>query len=1006
MGIIHINQFGGLKLGMAKRDLPMDAGQQVDNLSPLVQTFTPLQEDGAPEALEISDAGPVKSMVRYKTDTKTLFGMTKAMNVARALVPDTDGSSAPKQRIYVTGDGTATSKPSVFWRENDYGDGRLLGVPPPTVKLKLTVVKKDPLTASNIGPAFDAVAYELWAGMEKLLVAQWQGQHASAARPGYLDCHTSGTAGYSLGMADEGNKAYQARVFGTAPDGGLDPFLAVSLPQARALMADLVNVPWISSALPSTTMWGHTLGSTKCAAIVFKAFYPTYTFARTGAVWDALLEITKPGLPDEPLLSAHELNTMLDKVAEKFDIAKNTDLAQAVARFNFRYAVLTNLLDGKAGETTISNITAVLNSSAATDRINAAYTAFAGTVYDLMQSALGAVADPAKALVESGDALTLYSTNRATAVAAIIAAVKQELTGGVSQVTTRPISSAKALLDAQKRVLYKAASASEAGKQAAVYQAALSLDFTPALRAVYNATTPEAFGDLVDSSGSGLLTNAGGRLTAAAVVGACDLLETAHADVMAVYAEAINGVRSAALEYLTGIQVVERHGDLSGVELTETRAYTWTLVNNWGEESMPYLPGNGNTDAEFELLELDGNDEVLVQATMPAPTEITNYGYAKWRLYRSNSGSQASAFQMVFEKALTDNPVTDKKSNAALLESLASMTWEPPPVVNGKYLQGICALPNGFMAGFIDKTVYFSEVFRPYAWPSEYTHTFQYPIVGLGVFGQTLVVLTETGPWYLSGSDPSSMSKEDTRSNQACVSARSICPVDGGVIFASPDGLCLASPTGIKVFLPAPTGKVAWADIDLIHVRDMQCAEHDGVLYFLYGHPEANGAMWLSAMHLQTGKLVNVSLGNANPPVRELSAIYADRSTDTLYGVLASTRQAVKLFTDTTRRRLASFRSKRLTLETYTGFGWLRVLGEQSATEPATVRVFGYAIRPDGTEVEVALTPAVGHYTVTNTLPVRMPAGRYLEYEVQVQSRARITGVTLASSTAELQAVP
>ena len=1005
MGIIHINQFGGLKLGMAKRDLPMDAGQQVDNLSPLVQTFTPLQEDGAPEALEISDAGPVKSMVRYKTDTKTLFGMTKAMNVARALVPDTDGSSAPKQRIYVTGDGTATSKPSVFWRENDYGAGRSLGVPPPTAKLKLTVVKKDPLTTNNIGTAFDAVAYELWTGMEKLLVAQWQGQHASAARPGYLDCHTSGTAGYHLGMAGEGDKAYQARVFGISPDGGIEPFLPGDLTQARLLLADLVNVPWVSAALPSSNLWGHALKNTSGSAIVFKAFYPTYTFARTGAVWDGLLAITKPGLPDETLLSAAELNAMLDKAAQKFDPAQNSDLAQAIANMGFRYALLTNMLDGKVGEVALGNVGAILNGATATARINQAYTAFANTVYDLMQAAVGAVADPAKTLVVGADALTLYSSDRAASVAAIIAAVKQELTGGVGQITTQPIFSAKTVLDAQKRVLYKAASATEAGKQAAVYQAALGIDFTTALRSIYNATIPEAFADLVDT-GAGMVTDAGGRLSAAAVMGAIGLLDTAYENVMNVYAEAIGGARSAALEYLTGIQAVERHGDLSGVELTETRAYTWTLVNDWGEESMPYLPGNGNSDAEFELLELDGNDEVLVQATMPTPQEIMDYGYAKWRLYRSNSGSQASAFQLVFEKALTDNPVTDKKSNAALLESLASMTWEPPPVVNGKYLQGICALPNGFMAGFIDKTVYFSEVFRPYAWPSEYTHTFQYPIVGLGVFGQTLVVLTETGPWYLSGSDPSSMSKEDTRSNQACVSARSICPVDGGVIFASPDGLCLASPTGIKVFLPAPTGKVAWADIDLIHVRDMQCAEHDGVLYFLYGHPEANGAMWLSAMHLQTGKLVNVSLGNANPPVRELSAIYADRSTDTLYGVLASTRQAVKLFTDTTRRRLASFRSKRLTLETYTGFGWLRVLGEQSATEPATVRVFGYAIRPDGTEVEVALTPAVGHYTVTNTLPVRMPAGRYLEYEVQVQSRARITGVTLASSTAELQAVP
>lgn len=1000
MGVIQLQQFGGMKMGVAARDLPEQAGQVVENLSPLVNTFYPMQEDGPPEPIEIFGTGPVKTLAYYKTDTKSLFGATYPMNVARALVPDANGSIIPKQRIYVTGDSSAV--PSVFWKDNDYATGRFLGVPPPKTKLKLTIVKKDPLTAANIGTAFDDIARELLVAMEKLLVVAWQGRRASASRPGYMDCHTSGTAGYNLGMTGEGDKAYQARVFGTSPDGGVAPFLPGDLARARTLLADLLNVPWVAGTLPSTSMWGFSLSNTKCGAIVFKAFYPAYSLARSGAAWDDVLAIGKPGLPDEPLFSANELNAMLDKMTEKFDPAKNIDLAQAISRMNFRYGVLTNLLDGNLSNTAISAVGAVLNGAVATDRINAAYSTFSGTVYDMMQSAVNAVPDTAKTLVTSSDTLTLYSSDRATSVAAITAAVKQALTGGVGQVSTQPISGAKTLLDAQKRVLYKAAT-TDAGKQGAVYQAALSLDFSAALRTLYNNTNMEAFGDLVDLSG--LAVDAGGTVSAAMVIGAKDLLDVAQSDVMAVYAESIAGMQRAALEYLGSIKAVDRHGDLSGVELKETRAYTWTLVNDWGEESMPYLPGNGNSDEEFELLDMDGNDEVLAEATMPPTIDITMYGYAKWRLYRSNTGSKDSEFQMVFEKPLTDIAVTDKKSNAGLQEVLASMAWEPPPVANGKQLQGLCALPNNFFAGFVDKTVYFSEIYRAYAWPADYTHTFQSAIVGLGVFGQTLVVLTETGPWYLSGSDPASMSKQDTRSNQACVSVRSICPVEGGVVFASPDGLCMASPNGIQVFLPAPLGKAAWADMDMIHVKNMQCAEHDGVLYFLYGSPEANGAMWLGAMHLQNGKLINVNVGSSAPPVRVLSAIYADRSTDTLYGVVASTRKAIKLFSNSTQRRVALFRSKRMVLDTYISTAWLRVLGEQSVQRPAMVRVFGYAIRADGTEVEVLVTPSSGKYTITNTLPVRMPPGRYLEYEVEVVSSARLTSVTIASSTQELQAV-
>ena len=76
----------------------------------------------------------------------------------------------------------------------------------------------------------------------------------------------------------------------------------------------------------------------------------------------------------------------------------------------------------------------------------------------------------------------------------------------------------------------------------------------------------------------------------------------------------------------------------------------------------------------------------------------------------------------------------------------------------------------------------------------------------------------------------------------------------------------------------------------------------------------------------------------------------------------------------------------------YAFFAWLQVDGDMTPATPATVRLYG-----DGALLYSAV--------VTSTAPMRLPAGRYLEYEVQIESKARITKVLAASSTEELKAL-
>lgn len=263
----------------------------------------------------------------------------------------------------------------------------------------------------------------------------------------------------------------------------------------------------------------------------------------------------------------------------------------------------------------------------------------------------------------------------------------------------------------------------------------------------------------------------------------------------------------------------------------ETRGYLVTYVTNWDEESAPTAPS--------DLVELDQNDSVTV--TRPAPHQGRNI--VGWRLYRSSTTNTGAAWQLVVDESasyavkkngafayfdINQATHTDSAKQEELQETLQTATWAEPP----ENLKGLVGLPNGIMAGFFDKTLCFSEPYQPYAWPIEYQHSLKYRIVGLGVFGQTVVVLTEGHPYYASGADSASMSVQELENPQSCVAKRTIVPVEGGVMFASPDGLCIASPSGVEVLTYAAFSKEDWAQLATSTAFGAHC---DGSYYLFPG---------------------------------------------------------------------------------------------------------------------------------------------------------------------------
>lgn len=67
------------------------------------------------------------------------------------------------------------------------------------------------------------------------------------------------------------------------------------------------------------------------------------------------------------------------------------------------------------------------------------------------------------------------------------------------------------------------------------------------------------------------------------------------------------------------------------------------------------------------------------------------------------------------------------------------------------------ALPNGILFGASKNQLCLCEPNKPYAWPTRYRQTADFTIVGAKSFGTTIVVATEGTPYTLAGVDPTTM---------------------------------------------------------------------------------------------------------------------------------------------------------------------------------------------------------------------------------------------------------
>lgn len=134
---------------------------------------------------------------------------------------------------------------------------------------------------------------------------------------------------------------------------------------------------------------------------------------------------------------------------------------------------------------------------------------------------------------------------------------------------------------------------------------------------------------------------------------------------------------------------------------------------------------------------------------------------------------------------------TDDFNYVNLTNILATANYAPPP----EGLQGLTVVQNTFLAGFVGNDLYFSEPNAFHAWPESYKRSFESNIIGLASVGGTLLVLTESYPYILDGSDPAVLAQAKLPSRYPCLNRKSIVETSSGVIYATHDGLVLWNPS-------------------------------------------------------------------------------------------------------------------------------------------------------------------------------------------------------------------
>lgn len=406
-------------------------------------------------------------------------------------------------------------------------------------------------------------------------------------------------------------------------------------------------------------------------------------------------------------------------------------------------------------------------------------------------------------------------------------------------------------------------------------------------------------------------------------------------------------------------------------ETQTTILYAYTYVTAYDEESEPSPVSN-------EVLRSPGMDVTLTGfVAPPAGREINRI-----RIYRSQTSLTGAADLYFITELALPVPAShvDDPETTAIGEPIPSTYFNPPPAD----LAGIIALPNGMMAAFSGKNLYFSEPWQPHAWPEKYVLTTNYDIVGLGAFGQSIAVMTKGNPYIVSGITPEQMTMDQLEVNYPCLSKRGIVDLGYAVAYPAPDGLVTISSGGAQLASRNLISREQWLRMD---PATFHASQYEGRYFAAYDYTDDLGAQ-------QRGIMV-IDLSGAQPYIVRL-----DLDADYLFyevgaGKLYLLKDGAALEFDPTSQPalMARWRSKRFSHAAPISYG--AIFADADAIPnggPAVIEVDVYA---DRTLIRTVNTAGQVH-----RLPGR---STHRDWEIEIRSNMHVLSAMVSRTPSELR---
>lgn len=315
-----------------------------------------------------------------------------------------------------------------------------------------------------------------------------------------------------------------------------------------------------------------------------------------------------------------------------------------------------------------------------------------------------------------------------------------------------------------------------------------------------------------------------------------------------------------------------------------SRSYLISYARHWdsgkidlGGASLPATTTTGETyvDAdETHVAKLSGiqlnpnKDDERAYWVYIYRASINTSGQGSWRYVTSFSTKGG-----FLPKGVTYNDsegtyeFVDEYTEESLGEVATNLNWTCPDK-----LKGIINVGNGVFAAYKGNTVYLSEPYQGHAFPSEYAIPLDYNVVGLGSFGNTLVICTESKTYTVVVSNPAAVILRPIQEAHACVSKESIVSIADSVIYATAYGLIRVTGDGATRLTYPIISDLAWSKYKPETIR---AAAYQGkyLMFFTSDLVEYSGCI-IDFQEIKTG-ILGLSL--------EISCLWQDDSSSNVY---------------------------------------------------------------------------------------------------------------------------